>query len=136
MQNFKVRGSAHNNRVRYQFYPATEGEMVKLDIHHRDGGTNMFSYKHEAKGIEISITQVKVQKVGNGMISEQSAPMADGNCRLLIAELGRYNAKKLEKVALAFDEAAPEISKLWTEDRDMAIDMIRTTAEAAVASIA
>ena len=136
MQNFKPRGNMHDKRTRYLFYPANEGQMVKLDIHHRDGGVNFASYKQEARGIEIGITVINVGKAEGGVVFEQYSPMSDCNGRFLIVEQGRYSAKKLAKVVEAFDDAAPEICKLWMEDRQMAFDMVRTTAAVAAEAVA
>jgi len=126
MTNFKPRGSMHDKRLRYQYYPAKSGQMVKLSIHHRDGGRNYFSGANEARGIEMSISTIEVSESSNGVYMESSTPMDDSNGRILLLEMPRYSAKKLEQTVDLFDAHAPEISALWATDRAMAIAKIRS----------
>lgn len=128
MTNFKPRGSLHDKRLRYQYYPAESGLMVKLSIHHRDGGRNYFSGAVEARGIEMSITTVECSSTGNGVTVESSRPMEDGNGRVLLAEMARYSDKKLREMVERFDARAPEISATWSVDRAATIEMIRAIA--------
>lgn len=126
MDNFKARGSMHDKRLRYNYHPAENGRMVKLTISHRDGGRNYFSGAVEARGIEMSITTVSIADSGvSGVRVETSTPMDDCNGRVLLAELPRYSAKKLEQMVELFDEHAPEISALWPVDRALALAKIR-----------
>lgn len=126
MTNFKPRGSMHDKRLRYQYYPAKSGRMVKLSIHHRDGGRNYFSGANEARGIEMSISTIEVSESSNGVYVESSTPMDDSNGRILLLEMPRYSAKKLKQTVDLFDAHAPEISALWATDRAMAIAKIRS----------
>jgi len=126
MNNFKPRGSMHDKRLRYHYYPAASGLMVKLSIHHRDGGRNYFSGANEARGIEMSISTIEVSQSSPGIMMESSKPMEDGNGRILLAEMPRYSAKKLEQTVELFDRHAPEISALWSVDRSLAIAKIRS----------
>lgn len=136
MQNFKERGNAHNNRKRYVFYPETSGRMVKLDIHFEDGGMSMFTYKNSKRGIYISLTVVEIDEPTDGLPQmERYSPFADINSKFLIAEATRYNAKKLAKVAEAFEDSALEISKTWLDEQQMAADMIRNAQIDAVNAI-
>lgn len=127
MTNFKPRGSMRDNRVRYQYYPVESGRMVKLTISHRDGGMNYFSGASEARGIEMSLSTIEVSESGtSGIKMETMTPMDDSNGRILLLELARYSAKKLEQMVELFDEHAPEISTLWSIDRALTISKIRS----------
>lgn len=118
MENFKPYHNSNNNRTRYKYYPAEEGQMIKVSIDFRDGGMNYFSSRVEKRGIEIAITSVTVGGSGSGVRSEQSTPFADINGRLLLVEAKRYNAGKIQKIAEALDEKVPELSRIWAEDRE------------------
>lgn len=127
MINFKPRGSMHDKRIRYQYYPAERGTMVKLTIAHRDGGRNYFSGANEKRGIEISLSTIEVSESGtSGVTMESYNPMDEGNGRLLLLEMPRYSAKKLEQIVELFDEKAPEISALWSIDRNLTITRIQS----------
>ena len=129
MENFKARGSMRDKRLRYQYYPARNGMMVKLDIHHRDGGRNYFSGAMEARGIEMTISTVEIEASGTaGVTVEMSDPMGDGNGRILLAEVPRYSDKKLKSVVELFDGHARRICDMWAEDRDGTIALIRSVA--------
>lgn len=129
MTNFKPKGSMHDNRLRYQYYPVESGRMVKLSIHHRDGGRNYFSGANEARGIEMAISTIEIADSGvSGIRMESMSPMDDGNGRILLLELPRYSAKKLEQMVRLFDEHAPEISALWSVDRSLAFARIQSIA--------
>ena len=131
MNNFKAHHNSNNNRTRYHYYPADQGQMIKLTIDYRDGGMNYFSGKVEKRGFEIAITSVMVGGSIGGAMMEQSAPFADINGRLLLLEAKRYNAAKIEKIANLFDEKAPELSRLWTEDNESARVLLNELAQAA-----
>lgn len=131
MNNFKAHQNSNNNRTRYHYYPADQGQMIKLTIDYRDGGMNYFSGKVEKRGFEIAITSVMVGGSIGGAMMEQSAPFADINGRLLLLEAKRYNAAKIEKIANLFDEKAPELSRLWTEDNESARVLLNELAQAA-----
>lgn len=127
MTNFKPRGSMHDKRIRYQYYPAESGMMVKLSIHHRDGGRNYFSGAVEARGIEMTITTIELGASGTpGVTVESSRPMEDGNGRVLLEETARYSDKKIKAMVERFDAHAPEISAMWSIDRAATIEMIRS----------
>lgn len=135
MNNFKARHNAHKNRTRFEYHPAKTGEMVKLSISHRDGGRNYFSGADEKRGVEIVITHVSIGESGTpGVSIESSTPMSSGNSRLLVLETARYSSKKVEAVAKAFDDQAPELSRLWKEDPEAGRKLLFDLAEIAKAA--
>lgn len=133
MKNFEIRHSQRDTRVRYVFYPAAKGRMVKLSVHHRDGGQNYFSGGVETRGIEISLSTIELANSGfsSGGMMETSMPMSEENGRLLIVESPRYSAKKLEAIVELLDDHASEICAMWSVDRNGTVDLIRSITQGA-----
>lgn len=135
MDNFKAKTYDKGKRTKFVYYPAESGKMIKISISHRDGGQNYFSGGNEKRGVEVSISQIELSDSGvRGIMMESIMPFDDVNGRLLVLETARFSQKKVEAVAEAFDAKAPEISRLWTEDRAAARALLFETAELAKAA--
>lgn len=134
MNNFKAKRYKDGKRIRYVHYSGEEGRVMKLTISHRDGGMNYFSSRTEKRGIEIGITEVELSRMGDHVM-ESSTPMDEVNGRLLVLELPRYSASKVEAVTRQFDAHAPEIARLWRQDNEAARTLLFATAEDAARTV-
>lgn len=131
MENFAAKQTNKGKRTRYAYYPGEEGRMIKISISFRDGGQNHFHGSQEKRGIEVGISEVTLERQPSGIVMEGFSPFDDVNGRLLVLELPRYSPKKIESVARTFDAVAPEISRLWAQDRAAGHALLLSTAEAA-----
>ena len=134
MNNFKPRPMREGKRMRFSYYPAETGKMIKIEISHRDGGQNYFSGQTEVRGVQVIVSEVEIGSMGGTRI-ETTAPMSNVNARLLIAEMPRYSEKKLAAIAQAFDPLVPQISAAWANDQQAGLRLLQETARQAAARI-
>jgi hypothetical protein len=125
MQNFKAVGSFRDKRRSFVYYSAENGPACKLTIRYDDGGYSFVDYKNKPRGIRLNVTVVSRSTTATGVSCEQYAPLDDCNFFVMLEETKRYNDRRLETVAGAWDEFAPELANLYMVDRPAALDKLR-----------
>lgn len=125
MKNFRRAGRFHDKRVTFDYYTGAEGAQVKVSLGYREKGFNYTTYKPEDGALQMVVTCMNISYAASGARCEHYSPMEDQNFRVSIEPASRYNAKRLEKLAEAWDDWAAEFGATYLRDRQAGLQMLR-----------
>jgi hypothetical protein len=75
---------------------------LKVEVYYDKGGANYFSGYEEARGIKLSISPVKREEQGNGIVVESY--VAFRGFKKVLKEMSRYNKKVCDTFSLSETE--------------------------------
>lgn len=118
MNNLKL-----NRGGDYRYQNGERGPVQRMEIKYQKD-----NYVNRPRGIYVSLRELTVEETIPGMISESFVMFgSEGKPwkTALVMELKRESPKKLEAVAQAYDDLAPQLVDLYTAGRiDEAVAMI------------
>ena len=91
-----------------------------IDVSHRDGGMNFFSYKNEQKGVEVSFSKKEIVEK-DGYKSMTYSPMDNCNFRLLMYPYNRRSQKQIDRAKQYIDEIGDVLFELWINNKKQEI---------------
>jgi hypothetical protein len=112
----------HNSKFRYQDKEQGE-EVFKAEVYYALGGSNMFTYKQEPRGIYFSISAVKIE-LRDGMKIESFMVFQNKGLKTLILPLERKSAKQLAGIVAKLEPHVAEIVELFKTDQRAAFQRV------------
>jgi len=111
-------------RVDADVNDAYGSNAVELDVHHTKGGPNYFTGGYTKAGFWFAVTPVKLE---NGFVSFVIG--ASKGRRFFMAEVPRFNAKKLEQLTTAIKpHTAAIVAAMLVEDYETIKGFVTTAA--------
>lgn len=123
MQNFQVKGSLRDTRKRFQHISAEandRGQNCRVELVYDEGGYSFVDYKSKPRGLKLRIALIKVLKVNDVVVGEEYSPMDSVNFQIMVEEAGRYNLKRLTKLAEELDTFVGNFAALYVKDETRA----------------
>ena len=115
MKNFQL------HKDGFRFRTGTEGEIVEISLGYQKGGTNLFNYKQEARGIYLHVMPLTLEKQENGIVIEQftiSGDRSKSGAKFFLLPLARKSAKQIETVAAKVDALAADFAHHFESNPD------------------
>jgi len=92
-----------------------DNDYLVIDVRHRVGGTNYFTYKNEERGVEVSFAKKTISE-DRGYSTTTYTPMSDGNFRILAIPTQRKSQKKINEVDAYVRDHKEELLSLWLKN--------------------